>query len=204
MSRPEQFGLPTPSDMNVWLSPIPWVRSRRRPASLLRPMPSRLASLAQCSSQQYAIPARRFRKPAPPPSGVVPAGLPLRIAGTVPFIWTAPKWPKKDQDVSRACTVGIRIQSEGVAVRTAIGRQHGLDMSEVPVDRSVIGADRARHMKGVGWPRPGASSSPPRPGASISGGARPASPMNSPMSLNRPGSAGLFPRSTVRPGKLSN
>ena len=169
MSRPEQLRIARAfrHDSMALAGPVGSVRTPASP-----PAPTNTALPASPALPQLTLPGGTrlplvaLESAAPPPSGVVPAGLPVGIAGTAPLASTAPGWPKRDRDVGRSFVLSASaLRSEGMAVRTAIGRRHGLDMSEVPVDRSVMGADRARHMQARGFTSHGGVVIPPEAGS---------------------------------------
>jgi len=53
---------------------------------------------------------------------------------------------------------------EGMAVRTLVGQRHGVDLSRVPVDRTVEGAGRAQQMRARGFTSPAGIVIPPQVG----------------------------------------
>ena len=54
--------------------------------------------------------------------------------------------------------------AEGAAVRASVGQRHGVDLSQVPVDRSAAGAARARSLGARGFTSPSEVVIPPEAG----------------------------------------
>jgi hypothetical protein len=80
----------------------------------------------------------------PPSPGIAPEELPLAGAELAPLLSSDPLFAEPATDAGPTAAAS---PPAGVRVRTEIGQRHGVDLSNVPVDRSAEGASEAYQLR---------------------------------------------------------
>ena len=102
------------------------------------------------------LPIVPLERLAPLPRGVAPADLPAAADRTAPLLSTAPLSSGETgaPGAEASPETAPERPPEGMAVRTVIGSRHGVDLSGVPVDRTVGAAADARQIGARGFTSP--------------------------------------------------
>ena len=122
--------------------------SRERSGDAQSPSPRRVTA-------GMALPLVALESLAPLARGVAPADLPAAAGRTAPLLSTDTLLPGEGRATEGSASEAAPARPvEGMAVRSVIGSRHGVDLSKVPIDRTVEGASEARQLRARGFTSP--------------------------------------------------
>lgn len=110
------------------------------------------SSVAPATNPETRLPLVALESLGSPSSGVEPVDLPPAAPWVAPLVSMTPWLPGEVTRTGGPDTRPVRTgRVEGMAVRSEIGRRHGVDLSGVPVDRTTAGAAQAQRMGARGY-----------------------------------------------------